>query len=291
MHTAYLEAGADIITTASYQGSVAGFVSAGFSENKAIELLQSSVSLAKEARDSFWSKQTDKNNGGNETSLSNCSNGVHSHQGVKNRPLVAASLGSYGAILCNGAEYTGDFGPDVTVEVLVRFHRERLAILAVMEPDLVIFETIPSPEETSAVSQVLQHFQIPAIISFSCKDGVSVCHGEPFASCVEALIGADNVLAVGVNCTAPQHVEALLRSARKAIDEKGAKMGLVCYPNSGEDWSRTERRYIDDESHLADFPQLARRLADAGLINIIGGCCRTTPELICAVAKEIHGRK
>ena len=42
--------------------------------------------------------------------------------------LVALSMGCYGAILANGAEYTGDYGVAMTIDDLVEFHKERLAI-------------------------------------------------------------------------------------------------------------------------------------------------------------------
>lgn len=98
VHRAYFEAGADVATTASYQASVRGFLDAGYTREQAEELMRRSVRLACEARDEFG------------------------------KGLVALSMGCYGAVLANGAEYTGEYG-SATLPDLVRFHKERLDIL------------------------------------------------------------------------------------------------------------------------------------------------------------------
>src|SRR5262245_2955929 len=92
VHTAYLEAGADCITTGSYQATVPGLVRDGMSEDEARAALLRSVALAREARNAFWSDER--------------------RRVGRQRPLVAASIGPYGAYLANGAEYTGDYALD-----------------------------------------------------------------------------------------------------------------------------------------------------------------------------------
>lgn len=87
VHTDYLEAGADCIITASYQASYEGFMEKGCNEQEAKKLIQSSITIAQKARDTFW-KNTDKTN--------------------RVKPLVAASIGPYGAYLADGSEYTGN---------------------------------------------------------------------------------------------------------------------------------------------------------------------------------------
>ncbi|HZD10247.1 MAG TPA: homocysteine S-methyltransferase family protein, partial [Candidatus Binatia bacterium] len=56
VHLDYLAAGADCIISASYQATIAGFVSRGFDEAQAAHLLRKSVLLAKQAREEFWSQ-------------------------------------------------------------------------------------------------------------------------------------------------------------------------------------------------------------------------------------------
>ncbi|GFP85345.1 homocysteine s-methyltransferase 1 [Phtheirospermum japonicum] len=88
VHLDYLEAGADIIVTSSYQATLPGFQSRGLSQAEAESMLTRSVEIAVDARDKFWSS-VNRKNGRN-----------------YNRALVAASIGSYGAYLADGSEYS-----------------------------------------------------------------------------------------------------------------------------------------------------------------------------------------
>jgi homocysteine S-methyltransferase len=106
VHRAYLEAGADILLTASYQVSRQGYAEFGLSAERADAALLRSVELACQARAEFPGREI----------------------------LIAASLGPYGAALHNGAEYHGNY--DCTSTELVHFHRERIAVLAPSDADL-----------------------------------------------------------------------------------------------------------------------------------------------------------
>ncbi|CAL5341844.1 unnamed protein product [Camellia sinensis] len=106
-----------------------GFLSKGLSIEEGEFLLKKSVKLAVEARDKFWDAK--KRISG------------HSY----NRALVAASIGSYGAYLADGSEYSGCYGPNVDLDKLKDFHRRRLQVLVEAGPDLLAFETIPNKLE------------------------------------------------------------------------------------------------------------------------------------------------
>jgi homocysteine S-methyltransferase len=92
VHLDFLAAGADCITTASYQATLSGFRARGVSEGEGVELLHRSIGLAVEARDMFWKERGNRRG--------------------RLRPLVAASIGPYGAFLADGSEYTGRYGID-----------------------------------------------------------------------------------------------------------------------------------------------------------------------------------
>ena len=71
---------------------------------------------------------------------------------------VAASVGPYGAVLANGAEYTGDYGlgeSNIARSFLRDFHGRRAEALVAAEPDLLAIETIPSIVEAEALTEVL----------------------------------------------------------------------------------------------------------------------------------------
>lgn len=75
----------------------------------------------------------------------------------RRRPLVAASLGCYGAALADGSEYRGDYGVTMGQQGLKEWHRERLELLAGADGvDLVMFETIPCLAEVRGILSLLQ---------------------------------------------------------------------------------------------------------------------------------------
>jgi homocysteine S-methyltransferase len=255
VHRAYLDAGADCITTASYQATVEGFRRAGATTAEAEGLLRLSVSLAKAVRDAFW-MDSDRDP-------------------ARLRPLVAASIGPYGACLADGSEYTGAYDRDE--RGLVAFHRERMSTLLEAGPDLLACETIPSLTEARALAAVLaEHGDVRAWVSFSCRDAARLCDGTPFAEAVRAVAELPQVVAVGVNCTAPAHVEELLQVA-SAVTAKP----LVAYPNSGETYdarAKAWRGRLDP----ADWGQLGHTWRAAGA-RLLGGCCRTGPHHVRAL--------
>ncbi|XP_076311044.1 uncharacterized protein LOC143225465 isoform X2 [Tachypleus tridentatus] len=100
VHESYLRSGSDIITTASYQASVEGFEKYfNVSVEEAEKLIGSSVSLAIQACENFW-------------------NQYHFQMELagKTKPLVAGSVGPYGAVLHDGSEYTGNYVDNMTLE-------------------------------------------------------------------------------------------------------------------------------------------------------------------------------
>jgi homocysteine S-methyltransferase len=199
------------------------------------------------------------------------------------RPIfIAASLGPYGAVLHNGAEFHGRY--NITFDDLVDFHAERFAIVVTTNADLVALETVPSLEEARALALALAQFpSISAWVSFTCKDSAHVAHGERLAECVALLENVPQVIAIGVNCTAPRLISRLIAEARTAT----AKPILV-YPNSGELWD-AESRHWHGSSNVSEFAQQALGWYSAGA-HAVGGCCRTTPVHIRAVREALNAQ-
>ncbi len=259
VHADYFAEGADCAIIASYQATFEGFARRGLTQNQAADLMRLSVQLALEARDAFWR--------------------VPENQIGRVKPFVAASIGPYGAFLADGSEYRGDYG--LTESQLMAFHRPRMVVLAASGADMLACETIPSLLEATALAKLLEQFPgTTAWISFSAKDGVHVNNGETFADCVQALEAFGQVIAVGVNCTAPQFITDLVRSARGLTQKP-----IVVYPNSGETYNATLKRWSGEET-CQSFASDARAWFEAGA-NLIGGCCRTNPEHIRALKLEI----
>ena len=256
VHRAYLQAGADILLTASYQVSRKGYAEFGLDPSRADTALLRSVELASGARNEFVSREKGR------------------------EALIAASLGPYGAALHNGAEYHGNY--DCSFEDLVEFHRQRIAVLAETQADLLAFETLPSLEEARAIGEALKAWPDLAVwFTFNCPDHraaqLQVAHGEPLRVCAELAASFPQTVAVGINCTQPKWLASLVSELRAASDKP-----IVVYPNSGEGWDAESRSWTGS-SDPAAFGQQAQGWYRAGA-QIIGGCCRTRPAHIREVA-------
>jgi len=174
-HRRYVDAGAHVIITSSYQASVPGFVAAGLSAPEARRLLASTTAVARAAQPS----------------------------------VVACSVGPFGAYLGDGSEYNGRYS--ATWAEVRAFHRARLEVLVDTAPDVFAIETIPSRAEAEIVVEELRELtDAPAWLTFTCADGVHTCSGDVFPDAIAAV--APTLSAVGVNCTAPGLVQTLLTS-------------------------------------------------------------------------------
>lgn len=241
-HRVYLDAGAQIIISASYQTTDP-------------ELVAGAAHLAMRARDEF----------------------VTDNPGVE-PPLVAGSVGPYGAVLSDGSEYTGDYDKDRAG--LLKFHEARIAQLDTSAVDILACETIPSIDEASALSELLLGVATPAWVSFSCRDDARISDGTSIEVAVQLFQDHPNVKAIGVNCTAPQHVAALIRRIRSTAPD----MAILVYPNSGEKFDAASKTWSGTTT-AEDWVAAASEWRAAGA-NIVGGCCRTTPEHVAALSES-----
>lgn len=260
-HKAYLRAGANIITTSSYQASLAGFAAhLGTSDEQGMELMRDSVRLARRAIREYRATEPD----------------------AATRPLfVAGSVGPYGAALADGSEYTGEYMSRVGRTELREWHKPRIEALLDAGCDVLALETMPSAEEALAVASLLED-QFPAArawVSFTCRDAKTTSRGEPILDAVAALAAKPQILAVGVNCCDPKMVPLFLRaaSARIASDretDRGSTTHLLAYPNSGQKW---------DHDHGWHGSTQASESCAAWLregARLVGGCCTVGPDRI-----------
>lgn len=253
VHAAFLEAGADVVTAASYQVASRSLANAGLDPGDTDLLLARSVLLAREA-----------------AALHRTDAGY--------RGLVAASVGPYGAVLGSGAEYRGGYG--IGVDELRRFHAPRIDALLEAGPDVLACETLPSGDEVRAIADLLDGLGSPAWVSLTvAADGTTTPEGQPLLDAIGPLLGVDEVLAVGVNCCDPA-------AATRALDILGVTgLPLVSYPNVTARWDETSGSWVRRDGPA---PNLDGWVA-AGA-RLVGGCCGTAPEdltrLLAGVARH-----
>lgn len=258
-HLDFFRAGAQVATTASYQASFEGFAQSGYDRRQTTELLTESVRLAQRARDEYVAESDGRPAG---------------------EWLVAASVGPYGAMRADGSEYTGAYG--VGDDVLREFHRPRLEVLAEADPDLLAIETIPSVQEAVVLLDLLAEMPAStrAWLSLTCADGRRTRRGEPVDQVFGLVRDEPRVVAVGVNCTAPEHVEELVAAAARCSGKP-----VVVYPNSGETWDPVARSWRSDGAQGFE-PATVTGWVAAGA-RWVGGCCRVGPAAIAALATAL----
>lgn len=256
-HRAYLDAGAEIVISASYKASRMGFASIGLDAEQADQLIAGSVSLAQAARDAF----------------------LVLNPNAGHYPLVAASIGPYGAALADGSEYTGNYG--LTEAELRQFHEPRLRVLDSSGADLLACETIPAAGEASVLSDLLATANTPAWVTFSCCDESRLSDGTLLRDACALFNDHPRVLAVGINCTPPQFMTKLIAKARAGAPRKA----IVVYPNSGETYQAEDNSWRG-ESATTEFGFRVAEWVAAGA-NIIGGCCRVGPAQIGLIGEAL----
>jgi homocysteine S-methyltransferase len=256
-HLTYLNAGAQCITTSSYQASIPGFMDIGYNRVTAENLILKSVQLAQEAVKRFM------------TSNSNVI-----------KPLVAASIGPYGAYLADGSEYHGNYG--LSDEELSDFHISRIRLLDNSDADFFACETIPSFQEAKVLADILKQTKKSSWISFSCKDEQHINDGTHIEEAVKFFANHPKVFAIGVNCTPPKFISRLIR----IIKSKSGKKRIVMYPNSGEVFNASSKTWSNSTDPII-FVEMAKEWIELGA-DILGGCCRIGPKHIKSISNIIN---
>ncbi|MGE0030545.1 MAG: homocysteine S-methyltransferase [Steroidobacteraceae bacterium] len=258
LHYDYFAAGARCAISASYQASYEGLAAAGLEASETTALLTRSVELARAARARYR----------------------RDHPDARHALYVAASIGPYGAISHDGAEYRGDYG--LSVGQLAGFHARRFGVLAAAGAEFLACETIPLLDEARALAALLaDHPGTAAWMSFTSPDGVHTSHGEPLTECARLLDRVPNVFAVGVNCVKPEVVATAIRALKA-----GTGKALVVYPNSGEHWDGQTRDWHGSCDHES-LATLAPQWIEDGA-RLVGGCCRIGPREIAELNEALR---
>ena len=237
-HIAFVEAGAKILITSSYQLSRKGFFENGMLADQADEALSESVEVAKRAR------------GDRDV-------------------LIAASVGPYGAIMHDGSEYRGNYG--LSLEELITFHRQRIEVLVGAEPDLLAIETIPDLREVEALVSLLSEYpHVSAWMSFTLGPDGNLWAGQSVKEAARVALSSPQVCAVGINCVDPELVESALRQLRELTN-----LPLVVYANGGGTWNAESGQWEGaGNKPLTEYAQSWKHYEPL----ILGGCCGTKAE-------------
>lgn len=261
LHCDYFQAGADFGVTVSYQATIEGYTKKGLTKAEAVDLIKTSATLLLEARDAWWEQEGKAEN--------------------RRYPIAAASIGPYGAFLADGSEYRGDY--HLSKEELRQFHQERIEILWNQGVDLIAAETIPRLDEAMVIAEIVQDLNAKCWITFSAKNESQISNGQDISECIRALEVFDCVVAVGINCTAPQFVGGLIEKINTETNKP-----IVVYGNLGNSYDPNSKTWCDhDKNGATSYLSYAQQWKNLGA-RIIGGCCGTTPTEIKQIFSSVE---
>lgn len=153
--------------------------------------------------------------------------------------------------------------------------------------DLLLVETCQDTRNIKAALLGIQKldrelgFKIPVIVSGTIEKTGTMLGGQA-ADALYSSVSHMNLLAFGLNCaTGPEFMTDHIRTISEMSNTR-----LSCYPNAG--LPNVEGKYEETPTTLA--AQL-EKFADHGWLNIVGGCCGTTPDHIAAIAQMVQGKK
>lgn len=261
VHSDYLDAGARVITTNTYQATLPALIRSGEDTAGAREIIAAGARLAKEAARQFGKE--------------------HPEEPV----LVAGGLGPYGAYLADGSEYTGAYSIDIPEGPRLReVHLPRIEVLAGEGINLFALETLPRLDEAQALVAMVKSLapQAECWVSFQVRsDGASLADGTSLAEAAARVAQEEMVVAVGINCVAPDVVGRALPVLRAATVKP-----LVACPNAGDLYDPATKTW-HSTGEGAGIPVLAPSWIDVGA-RLVGGCCRTRPAQIRRLARTVR---
>ncbi|CAG9862681.1 unnamed protein product [Phyllotreta striolata] len=265
-HLDFLRARAEVIITNTYQADVDLFAThLNMTKEEGYNLIKKSVELAKLAVERYLEEFSDAR-----------------------KPLIAGSVGPYGASLHDGSEYTGSYVNTVSTDTMKTWHLPRIRALVEGGCDLLAIETIPSGVEAEMLVNLLRE-EFPgtkAWISLSVgQDGKTTACGENFQSVARRCydMNPGQIVAVGCNCTAPSLIESLITGIND--DRKHNPRPLIVYPNSGENYD-VDLGWINREK-CEPVATFVHKWLDLG-VKWIGGCCRTYAIDVTRIRKEVE---
>ena len=268
IHDAYLDAGADIVSTNTFTATSIAQADYGL-QGKVRELNAAAARLARECADA-WTARTP----------------------AKPR-FVAGALGPTNRTASISPDVNDPGARNVRFDELVSSYLEAIESLAEGGADLFLVETIFDTLNGKAALFALESFfdrvgqRFPVIVSGTITDAsgrtLSGQTTEAFWNSVRHV----QPLAVGINCSLGA---ALMRPYIEEL-ARVADTYVSCYPNAGLPNPMSETGYDETPAQTA---RLIEDFARNGFVNIVGGCCGTTPEHIRAigdVVAKISARK
>lgn len=283
----FVDAGADILLTPTYQASYEGFVRTTI-DGESIDFFEEICQYLDLGVD------------------------ISRHAFNNRKGLVALSLGAYGATMIPSQEFSGRYG-SMNEQSLEDWHCERIAMFwaSYDKVDLVAYETIPRLDELRAVriaANVNRHGNVYKPYWVSCvfpNQDKKLPDGSTIREIMQVLFEEkqwqDGVpmrkpWAVGINCTKVQKLAGLIDEFEAVASDMAVELPrLVIYPNgaNGQVYDSQTQQWVGDVSDEGEWveeiwqivKEVRSRRKWSGIV--VGGCCKTTAKDIAALRQRI----
>ena len=249
IHKDYINAGADYISTSTYQVSYDRLQNMGYQSSEIKKVFQKSVDLVKEAIKESGSKKEIK---------------------------IVGSFGPFASYDPNASEYVGKYNS--TDDEIKNFHLNNINIIEETDLDIILYETIPCLREIKILSKILSQTNKEIWISITCNENIEFRDGSSFKEACKIISQIDQITTLGINCFSPLLVEKALKKLKKYSNKK-----TLVYPNSGEKYNPKDKYW----SGKNEFNNLMIKNWLSLSPDIIGGCCRVGYNNIKKMREEI----
>ena len=261
IHRKYLAAGADIIETNTFSSQRISQADYKL-EDSARDMALAGAKLARQAADEYSSPDKPR--------------------------FVAGSVGPTNKTCSMSPDVSDPAARELTYDVLYDAYKEQVEALIEGGVDAILIETIfDTLNAKCAIDASLnvmaeKHCQLPIMLSVTVSDLAGRTLTGQTLDAFLGSVSSYNIFSVGLNCSfgARQMKPYLENLARKA------PYYISAYPNAGLPNSMGEY----DETAESMSPQIGEFI-DEGLVNIVGGCCGTTPEFIRNYAVLAKGKQ
>jgi len=266
IHRQYLEAGTDIIETNTFNSNRISLADYKM-EELAFEFNVAGARVARRAVDEFMAKNP------------------------KRTCFVAGALGPTNRSLSISADMNNPAARAVTYDEVVAAYYEQIKGLMENGVDLLlvetIFDTLNARAAFFAVEKYFEetHRRVPvmASVTFIQAGSNRTLSGQTPEAFWNSISHTD-LLSVGINCAlGPKEMKPLMEELARLVP-----VYTSCYPNAGLPDPMSPTGFPETPESLA--PQL-REFVLNGWLNMVGGCCGTTPAHIQAIAKAVEGIK
>lgn len=256
IHSKYLEAGADILETNTFSGTTIAQADYAL-EHAVYDINFHSAKVAKEAADEYTAKNPD-------------------------RPrYVAGSIGPTNRTLSMSPDVNDPGYRAVSWEELVKAYKEQTEALIDGGVDLLlvetVFDTLNAKACLFAIDEIFdkKEINIPVMVSGTITDASGRTLSGQTAEAFLISVSHFDLLSVGFNCA----LGANMMRPYLEVLSNNTNYGVSAHPNAG-----LPNEFGEYDESPADMAIQIKEFLDNNLVNIIGGCCGTTPDHIKSIA-------